>query len=79
MLQGSLPVTNDQIFRLLTPVLTDNNNSLLHHFSYNYFERLKAILEMSSFQDYYKTQKKMFPIFYNFFGQSQISIALQAN
>jgi hypothetical protein len=67
------------MFRILTPVLSDNNNNLLHHFSYNHFDKLTQILELNSFSDYYNTQKKMFPIFYNFFGQTQLSIALQAN
>jgi hypothetical protein len=79
LLNGIIPSNHDQMFRILTPVLSDNNNNLLHHFSYNHFDQLTQILELKSFSDYYNTQKKMFPIFYNFFGQTHLGIALQAN
>jgi len=40
---------------------------------------MTQIIQMSSFEDYYVIKKKMFPIFFNFFGQTQLSIALHAN
>jgi hypothetical protein len=79
ILSGSVPITHEQMFRLLTPVLSDNNNNLLHHFSYNHLDQLTQIIQMNSFEEYYVTKKKMFPIFFNFFGQTQLSIALQSN
>jgi len=79
MLQGQIPITHDQLRRFLTPVMTDHNNSLMHHFSYNHLEQLETIIEMPGFEDYYKVDKKMFPIYYNFFGETQINIALLAH
>lgn len=74
-----MPITHDQLTRFLTPVITDANNNLLHHFSYNHLEQLQSILEMPGFEEYFNTEKKMFPIFYNFFGETQISTALLAH
>lgn len=34
---------------------------------------------MPGFTEYYNVEKKMFPIFYNFFGETQINIALLAH
>lgn len=34
---------------------------------------------MPGFEEYYKSDKKMYPIYYNFFKQSQITIALMAH
>jgi hypothetical protein len=34
---------------------------------------------MPGFEEYYKAEKKIFPIYYNFFGQSPITIALMAH
>ena len=79
MLQGNIPITHDQLSRFLTPVMTDHNNNLLHHFSYNHLDQLETILEMPGFEEYFNTEKKMFPIFYNFFGETQINIALLAH
>ena len=76
---GTVPITHEQMFRLLTPVLSDNNNNLLHHFSYNHLNQMTQIIQMNCFKEYYVIKKKMFPIFFNFFGQTQLSIALQAN
>lgn len=59
--------------------MTDHNNNLLHHFSYNRLDQLETILEMPGFEDYFDLDKKMFPIFYNFFGETQINIALSAH
>lgn len=70
MLQGTVAITHDQIFRFLTPVLSDNNNNLLHYFSYNQLDTLDLILEMPGFESYYHVENKMFPIFYNFFGET---------
>jgi hypothetical protein len=60
-------------------VLSDNNNNLLHHFSYNHLDSLEMIVEMPGFESYYDVEKKMFPIFYNFYGETQINIALLAH
>ena len=79
MLHGTVAITHDQIFRFLTPVLSDNNNNLLHHFSYNHLDSLEMILEMPGFESYFTIDKKMVPIFYNFFGETQINIALLAH
>lgn len=51
-------------------MLSDNNNNLLHHFSYSHLDTLELILEMPGFESYYNTENKMFPIFYNFFGET---------
>ncbi len=37
------------------------------------------IVEMPGFESYYDVEKKMFPIFYNFYGETQINIALLAH
>jgi hypothetical protein len=58
--------------------MSDDNNNLLHHFSFNHLEQLEAIIEMPGFEDYFNTEKKMFPIFYNFRGETQINLAMQA-
>ena len=40
---------------------------------------MTEILSMPGFLDYYDASKKMFPIFYNFFGETHINIALLAH
>jgi len=52
---------------------------LLFHFCYNKPDILEEIINLPGFEEYYKADKKMFPIFYNFFGVSQISITLAAH
>ena len=74
-----LQITYDQINRFLSPVITDHGNNLLFHFCYNKPEKLEEIINLPGFEEYYKSDKKMFPIFYNFFGVSQIKIALAAH
>jgi len=59
--------------------MSDNNNNLLHHFSYNQLDTLEMILEMPSFESYFVIEKKMFPIFFNFYGETQINISLLAH
>ena len=34
---------------------------------------------MPGFETYYIKEKKMYPIYFNFFGQSQIQLALRAH
>jgi len=34
---------------------------------------------MPGFESYYSLKKKMFPIFFNFFGETQINIAMNAH
>jgi hypothetical protein len=43
---------------------------LLHHFSYKRHEVLERLLNMPGFETYYSATKKMFPIFFNFFGET---------
>jgi len=43
---------------------------LLFHFCYNKPDILEEIINIPGFEEYYKADKKMFPIFYNFFGVS---------
>lgn len=70
MLEEELPVTFDILHRFLTPVLSDHSNNLVHHISYNKVEILEEILAMPGFEHYYDQKKKMFPIFYNFYGET---------
>jgi len=65
-----IAVTPELIARFLTPVITDHNNNLLHHISYNRIDQLQEIIAMPGFAEYYSVEKKMFPIFYNFFGET---------
>ena len=59
-------------------MLYDYNQNLIHHLSYNKKEKLVKILEMPSLETYYKKIEHRYPIFFNFFGQSQINLALKA-
>jgi hypothetical protein len=34
---------------------------------------------MPGFEAYYNTEKKMFPVYFNFFGETQINLALAAH
>jgi hypothetical protein len=63
---------------VLTPVLYDNNQNLIHHLSFNKKEKLVEILEMPSVAMFYNKIEHRYPIFFNFFGQSQINLALEA-
>jgi hypothetical protein len=78
MVTGAVPITYDQMHRFLAPVISDHNNNLLMHFSYKKQEALEHIIALPGFQEYYKYEHKMFPIYFNFFGESHITIALQA-
>jgi hypothetical protein len=60
-------------------VLTDSNNNLLAYVSYMQHEKLESILSMPGFDVYYLESYKMFPIFFNFHGESQLTMALAAN
>ena len=65
--------------RFLTPAISDHNNNLLAYFSYSNHKKLDEILNMPGFEEYYISEKKMFPIFFNFFGETQLTIALSAH
>jgi hypothetical protein len=79
MVHGEIEITYDQMHRFLSPVISDHNNSLLSHFSYEQAEKLEHIIGLPGFQEYYVPGKKMFPIYFNFFGESQLTIALSAH
>lgn len=79
MVKGIIEITYDQMYRFLTPTISDDNNNLLAYFSYNNLKILEQILNMPGFEEYYITEKKMFPIFFNFFGQTHLTIALGAH
>jgi hypothetical protein len=74
-----LPIDHTQIHRFLSPVISDHNNNLLCHFSYNKVDKLEHIIELPGFQEYYLTEKKMFPIYFNYFGETHITMALAAH
>lgn len=59
-------------------MLYDNNQNLIHHLSFNKKEKLVEILEMPSVAMFYNKIEHRYPIFFNFFGQSQINLALEA-
>jgi len=79
MVNGEIEITSDQMGRFLTPAISDCNNNLLVYFCYNNLEKLDEILNMPGFEEYYDTDKKMFPIFFNFFGETHLTIALRAH
>ena len=79
MATGEIEINEAEISRFLQPVLTDHNNNLVAYYSYTHLEKLTRILNMPGFDRYYQEEKKMFPIFFNFFGESQLTIALSAN
>lgn len=70
MVNGDIEITFDQMPRFLTPTISDHNNNLLAYFSYNNLKKLNEILNLPGFEEYYITEKKMFPIFFNFFGET---------
>lgn len=61
------------------PAISDNNNNLLAYISYINIKTLNKVLDMPMLEQYYSREKKMFPIFFNFFGESQLNMALLAN
>lgn len=79
MVTGEIEITWDQMPRFLAPVISDHNNNLLAYFSYNNLKKLDEILSLPGFEEYYITEKKMFPIYFNFFGETQLTIALSAH
>lgn len=76
LVEGRIEISENQMSRVLTPVLSDHNNNLIHHLSYNKKEKLEEILSMPGFESYYKKVEGRKPIFFNFYGDSQINIAL---
>ena len=60
-------------------MITDHGNNLLFNICFNQEEKLESILSMPGFEAYYIKEKKMYPIYFNFFGQSQIQLALRAH
>jgi hypothetical protein len=68
MAHEQMEITYEQMNRFLTPVITDHCNNLLFHFCYNQEDKLEKIITMPGFEEYYHSDKKMYPIFYNFFG-----------
>lgn len=73
-----IEITYDQMPRFLSPVITDSGNNLLFHFCYNHPDKLEEIINQPGFEKYYRADRQMFPIFYNFQGVSQMTIALAA-
>jgi hypothetical protein len=63
-----MEITYIQLKRFLTPVITDHGNNLLFNICYNQEKKLENILSMPGFEAYYVKEKKMFPIYFNFFG-----------
>lgn len=59
-------------------MLSDHNNNLIHHLSFNKKEKLEEILAMPGVQKYYSKYEHCRPIFFNFFGQSQLDLAFEA-
>jgi hypothetical protein len=53
MVHGEIEITYDQMHRFLSPVISDHNNSLLSHFSYEQAEKLEHIIGLPGFQEYY--------------------------
>ena len=49
MVSEAIEVTYDKMRRFLTPVISDHNNNLLAHFSYNKAEQLETLLSMPGF------------------------------
>ena len=54
LVEGRLEINDYQLARVLTPVLYDYNQNLIHHLSYNKKEKLAEILEMPSVEMFYK-------------------------
>ena len=65
-----MELTYVQLKRFLTPVITNHSNNLLFNICYNQEAKLESILSMPGFEDYYIKEKKMYPIYFNFFGQN---------
>jgi hypothetical protein len=67
---GKMEITYEQINRFLSPVITDHGSNLMFHFCYNNSDKLDEIMNLPGFEEYYLPEKKMFPIYYNFFGET---------
>lgn len=67
---GKMEITYEQINRFLSPVITDHGSNLMFHFCYNNADKLDEIMNLPGFEEYYLPEKKMFPIYYNFFGET---------
>ena len=62
----------------MRPVIGDYNRNLIHHLSKNQHDLLEQIIEMPGVESFYSQQLTKTPIFFNFFGQTQLQLALNA-
>lgn len=70
MVNGNCEITYDQIWRFLSPTISDHNHNLTFYFCYNQIDKLNEISALPGFEEYYDAEKKMFPIYFNFFGET---------
>jgi hypothetical protein len=70
LVEGRLEITDNQLSRVLTPVISDHNNNLIHHLSFNKKDRLVQIFEMPGLDRYYREIPYRHPFFFNLFGKS---------
>jgi hypothetical protein len=78
LVESRIEITHHQLERVLTPVMSDNNNNVIHHLSFNNLEKIESILEMPGVDHYYGRNNDQYPIYFNFLGLSQINLSLKA-
>ena len=76
LLHGRVEINDGQLQRLTAPVLSDNNESLIHKLSRHNLPRLTKVFQGTSIGETRDDANKRYPIFLNFDGKSPLDLAL---
>lgn len=71
-----IAISDTQLDRICSPVLSDNNKSVLHHLSYRRFNNLQTLFLKTNISDYINTAEKHFYFFMDFDGKSPLDFAI---
>lgn len=58
-------------------MLGDKNRNLIHHLSASHYNMLSDILKMPGFHSFYLRYQDKDPIFFNFYGDTPMTLALK--
>ena len=77
LLHGRVEINDGQLQRLTNPVLSDNNENLIHKLSRHHLPHLTKVFQGTSIGETRNDANKRYPIFLNFDGKSQLDLALE--
>ena len=76
IIKERVQITEDQIHRVLNPVLSDNNRSILHHLSARRLPTLQKLFSFTKLREYVSDREKRFIFFLDFENKSPLCYAL---